>query len=423
MGKERTPSFFLLRIAFLGTLLSAANSGFSQSLTLKQAEVLALAESPEIQSFRAKNESLYQAAIAAGQLPDPHLFGGTLNVPVDTFNFNQTPMTQIQVGLGQAFPKGKSLRYEALEKKRLSEAEIFKLQTMCLDILQKVRLSWLHLYYWQQSKNIILQQKKIFQDLLEVAKSMLANNKAQQKDVIRAQLELSELENRLIQIELQIQTAQFQLAHWIGESQAYKAQTKNEPHWSLLPSKMRLLEVVKQHPELQTDSANIAAFSAKVKLALQQYKPGFNANVAYGFRQGREFDGRKRSDLLTATVNMDLPVFTHNRQDRTLKASEESLLASEKDRMSHFRNLRESLNIQYATWQQQQKSSHLYQSSLIPQAKQYANATMTAYQNFQTDFPTIARAYVRQLNTELEGLKVSVDRDVSRINLLYLQGK
>ncbi|EHL31410.1 hypothetical protein LDG_6588 [Legionella drancourtii LLAP12] len=48
---------------------------------------------------------------------------------------------------------------------------------------------------------------------------------------------------------------------------------------------------------------------------------------------------------------------------------------------------------------------------------------MTAYQNFQTDFPTLARAYVRQLNTELEGLKVSVDRDVSRINLLYLQGK
>ncbi|HAT7956527.1 TPA: hypothetical protein KLD45_003307 [Legionella pneumophila] len=137
MGKERTPSFFLLRIAFLGTLLSAANSGFSQSLTLKQAEVLALAESPEIQSFRAKNESLYQAAIAAGQLPDPHLFGGTLNVPVDTFNFNQTPMTQIQVGLGQAFPKGKSLRYEALEKKRLSEAGV---------LFRKVRNLPEHLY-------------------------------------------------------------------------------------------------------------------------------------------------------------------------------------------------------------------------------------------------------------------------------------
>lgn len=421
MGRKRMPSS--LQIVFLWVFISVSSCSFSQSLTLKQAEVLALAQSPEIQSFRAKNEALYQAAIAAGQLPDPHLFGGTINVPVDTFNFSQTPMTQIQLGLGQYFPKGKSLHYEALEKKRLSEAEIHKLQTMRLDILQKVRLSWLHLYYWQQAKRIILQQKKIFKDLLEVAKSMLGNNKAQQKDVIRAQLELTELENRLIQIDEQIQTARFQLARWISEPKAYHAQTENESHWPSPPSRNTLLEVVKEHPELKTDSANIAAQCAKVQLALQQYKPGFNTNVAYGFRQGREMDGRKRSDFLTATVNMDLPVFTHNRQDRTLKASEENLLAYEKDRMSHFRNLRELLNIQYTIWQQQQKSAHLYQASLTPQAKQYANATMTAYQNFQTDFPTLARAYVRQLNTELEGLKVSVDRDAARINLLYLQGK
>ncbi len=120
---------------------------------------------------------------------------------------------------------------------------------------------------------------------------------------------------------------------------------------------------------------------------------------------------------------MDLPVFTHNRQDRSLKASEENVLASEKDRMSHYRNLQEYLNIQYNIWKQQQKSTQLFINTLVPQANQYAKATMTAYQNFQTDFPTLARAYVRQLNTELEGLKAKVDRDAARINLLYLQGK
>jgi len=194
-------------------------------------------------------------------------------------------MTQIQVGLGQYFPKGKSLYYEALEKKRLSEAEIQKLQTMRLDILKKIRLNWLQLYYWQQAKRIILQQKKYFYDLFEVAKSMLANNKAQQKDVIRAQLELNELENRLIQIEEQIQTARFHLARWINEPITKQAQTKNKPHWSSPPSKHILLNVVKEHPELKTDSAKIAAQCAKVQLALQQYKPGFNTSVAYGFRQ------------------------------------------------------------------------------------------------------------------------------------------
>ncbi|HAT3978686.1 TPA: TolC family protein [Legionella pneumophila] len=410
-------------ITFLLAWLPTWSLAFAESLSLKKAEYIAIERSTEIQSFRAKNESLFQAAIAAGQYPDPHLFGGTLNVPVDTFNFSQTPMTQIQVGLGQYLPRGKSLHYNMQEKNCLAQAEIFKLQSMRLDILQKVRLSWLHLYYWQQARKIVLKEKKVFIDLLEVAKSMLANNKAQQKDVIRAQLELTELENKLIQIDEQIQTARFQLGRWIGESQARRAQTANKLHLTSLPSKNNLLTVVKQHPELKTDSATISAFQAKVRQTLEQYKPGFNVNVGYGFRQGRELDGRKRSDFLSATINMDLPVFPKNRQDRSLKASEDNLLASEKERMSHFRNLREYLNIQYSIWQQQQKSTQLYTTTLIPQANQYATATMTAYQNFQTDFPTLARAYVRQLNTELEGLKAKVDRDAARINLLYLQGQ
>lgn len=420
---RRTSLLRTYYLSFTGILVLSLSNAFAQPLTLKQAETLAIQNSTEIQSFRAKNESLYQAAIAAGQYPDPHLFGGTLNVPVDTFKFNQEPMTQIQIGLGQYIPRGKSLQYNMQEKSCLAKAEFYKLQSMRLDILQKVRLSWLHLYYWQQARKIVSKEKNVFKDLLEVAKSMLANNKAQQKDVIRAQLELTELENRLIQIDEQIQTARFQLTRWISEPKARRAQTLNEPHWLSLPTKNRLLNFVKQHPELKTDSATISAFQAKMRQALEQYKPGFNVNVGYGIRQGRGIDGRKWPDFLTATVNMDLPVFTHNRQDRSLKASEENVLASEKDRMSHYRNLQEYLNIQYNIWQQQQKSTQLFINTLVPQANQYAKATMTAYQNFQTDFPTLARAYVRQLNTELEGLKAKVDRDAARINLLYLQGK
>ncbi len=280
-------------LSFTGILVLSLSNVFAQPLTLKQAETLAIQNSTEIQSFRAKNESLYQAAIAAGQYPDPHLFGGTLNVPVNTFKFNQEPMTQIQIGLGQYIPRGKSLQYNMQEKSCLAKAEFYKLQSMRLDILQKVRLSWLHLYYWQQARKIVSKEKNIFKDLLEVAKSMLANNKAQQKDVIRAQLELTELENRLIQIDEQIQTARFQLTRWISRPKARRAQTLNEPHWLSLPTKNRLLNVVKQHPELKTDSATISAFQAKMRQALEQYKPGFNVNVGYGIRQGRGIDGRK----------------------------------------------------------------------------------------------------------------------------------
>jgi len=42
---------------------------------------------------------------------------------------------------------------------------------------------------------------------------------------------------------------------------------------------------------------------------------------------------------------------------------------------------REILGFQYAAWKEQRKSVELFQRKFVPEAKQYAEATMTAYQN------------------------------------------
>lgn len=400
-----------------------SNASFAANLTLKEAESYALAQSPEIRALNAKRQALCQSAIAEGQLSDPKFLLNPLNLPVDTFDLGQEAMTQIQLGLQQNFPKGKSLFYQFLNKKNLSEAEFYNLQVMSLQIHQDVRIRWMDLYYWHQARRIIKAKRKIFQHLLETTESMLANNQAQQKDVIRAQLELTELDNRLIEVNQQIEIAQSQLARWIGKKHAKDAIPQTMPSWPLPPQKTNMLKTLKQHPELNADAARISAHRAEVKFAQQQYIPGLNVGVAYGFRQGRHFDNRKRPDLLSAQINIDLPLFPHNRQDRRLNASKANLSASMENQVSHYRQLRELLYVAYSSWIHLGKSARLYQSKLIPEAKQYAQATMSAYQNAQTDFPTLARAYLLELNTELAGLKTAVSREMERINLMYLQGQ
>ncbi len=420
---ERQNACRLIIALSLACMLLGPHIVYAAPLSLTQAEMAALSQSPEIKSLYAKSRSLKQSVIAAGQLSDPKLMLGTMNVPVDTFNFNQEAMTQIQVGLQQSFPRGRSLHYRSVQENDLSDVETQKRQSTRLQVLQGVRLSWLNLYYWIHARHIIFKQKGIFQHLVKVMESMLANNKAQQKDVIRAQLELTELDNQLIIVGQHIDTSRAQLARWIGPELADKADTMRLPVWSSPPEEGKMYTVIKQHPVLKTDDAEISAGHAGIKFAEQQYKPGFTASVAYGFRHGRNLDGGRRADFLTAQVSMDLPIFTGNRQDRTLKSSEEKLLSSEENQMSHYRLLRERLKMQYAAWQQQRKSTWLYRVHLIPEAKQYAEATRVAYQNTQTDFPTLARAYVRELNTELAGLKASVNQHIARVNLLYLQGQ
>lgn len=416
--------FLLVGFIGLGVIPTTSVAASHLNVTLSEVEWVALHQAPELKSLDAKSKSLNQSAIAAGQLSDPQLRLGAMNVPVDTWSLSQEPMTQMQIGLMQAFPRGHSLRYRSLQEKDKGHAEYEKGQTMQVQILQNVRMSWLNLYYWLKAKKVVSDQKKVFQHLVKITESMLANNEAQQKDVIRAQLELTQLDNQLITINLQIDTARAQLARWVGVTLANHAYPNQLPQWKNPPSLVSFETIIKYHPRLRTDQAIIAANYAGVRFAEQQYKPGVAVGVGYGFSQAHDMlTNQKRSDVLSAQVSIDLPLFTNNRQDRRLKASEENLIASQEDQLSHYRQLNQLLKTQYATWQQQRKSVGLYRQHLIPEANQYAEATLIAYQNAQTDFPTLARAYFRELNTSLMGLKASVDCDEARINLLYLEGE
>jgi outer membrane protein TolC len=413
-------------VLFLGMsllVLTPCHFVSASSLTLQKAERAALSQSPEIKSIKAIQNALKESSLAAGQLMDPMLMLGAMNLPADTYDLRQEPMTQLKIGIQQSLPRGQSLKYRSLHQWRLSNAHMQKNRMTRLQILRGLRHSWLSLHLWLKSEEIILKQKIIFQHLVNVTESMLANNKAQQKDVIRSQLELNELNNRLFHITQQVESARAELGRWIGMKLARQAHPVKIPRWKNPPSLGQMHQLLVKHPMLLMDREEIYAAKSKVNLAKQLYKPRFSLSAEYGFRQGRNMNRSHRADFVSGQVNLDLPLFAKNRQDHLFNASQLWLVASQESRDIDSRELNKVLIIQYTIWRQQQNSSRFYSAKLIPEAKQYAEAAMSAYQNNQTDFPTLARAYVRELNTELAGFKASVNLKMARINLLYLQGK
>lgn len=264
--------------------------------------------------------------------------------------------------------------------------------------------------------------KKIFSNLLDITKSLLANNQAQQYDVIRAQLELTEIENRIIEISKNVQLVKAKLIRWVGRPYENQLNPKIFPHFPEVLDIAELQNSIKRHPQILVSRANTQAMKKDVGWACEQYKPGITTGVNYSIRQGRNLDHSKRSDFLSLTIKMDLPLFPGNRQDRRVKASQSRLVSSQEDEAIHYRNLTAELDSQYAIWQESQKKVSLYTKKLIPQAQQYAEASLLAYKNGHVDFPTVARSFVRELDTKIEGVQAKIARDKAQVNLLYLQG-
>lgn len=389
-------------------------------LTLHQAERLALQQAPELKQLQANSDALKQEAVADNRWDDPKLMVGAANVPTDTFSFTQENMTQIQIGLMQQLPKGHSLAIRSLQVRTRAAAKQSQKALMKLNILRSVRVSWLNAYYWQQAIHIYRNEKRVFQHLLAVHEKLLANNQVQQKDVVRIQFELSQLTQQILYAEQQRDESNSELARWIP----YKTnQLRFQlPSWPAPPSLKSMKKTIQQQPMLLADRQKNEVSRQGIRLAKQQYFPGVNVGAVYGIRQGEDNMGQKRSDFVGAQVTMNLPVFTKNRQDRRLKASEDSYTATQMQEISDYRQLRSQLLENYAAWQKLSQQYRVYRKQLIPEAEHYTEATQVAYQNKQTDFPTLARAYVSAYNTQLAALKTQVAMLQARANLLYLQG-
>ena len=134
-------------------------------LTLSEAERLALDLDPVTKSFVAKSESLEEQAVADGQLADPQLKLGVMSLPLDTFDLDQEPMTQLQVGIQQSFPPGDTLRYRKERTLALSETEQARSLERALDVLRKVRIRYLQVYYQTVAKNILEENRDLFSRL------------------------------------------------------------------------------------------------------------------------------------------------------------------------------------------------------------------------------------------------------------------
>lgn len=412
--------FFVAMICLWG----ATPLAFAQNrpLTLTEAEHLAIDQSPELQRLNANSQALRQQSIADGQLPDPQLAAGTINVPTDTFSFTQDEMTMVQVGLQQQFARGKSLKMKSQQTRTLAKTELIKIKEQKLTLIRTVREVWLELYYWTQSLHTLKTNELLYKELLQVTQSQYSTGKINQTDVVQVQLELSRLKNQIIQNKQQIAILKAQLGRWIGMHNAHRPLALSMPRWPALPSMAKLKDRLMKHPVLQADAANVEASSFEVAYAKEQYKPGWLLGVGYGLRQGRMPDGMPRSDMLTAQVTMDLPFFTANRQDRQLNASLNRLNATQMDRHIHYRDLLQSLNIQYTTWRHLVEREHLYNQQLIPEGKQNAKAALLAYQNTTTELTTVLRAYNSELTIQLEHIQLQVERLKAHSTLLYLEG-
>jgi len=416
--RGRMPSHIF---AFALLFASAVEAQRNIPLTLAEAEDRALASEPGHAALMARAAALEESAIVAGELPDPTMRVGLANYPISSGSFSTEGMTQAQLGFRQSFPSGKSRAFSTRQYESLALEMNENAAARSRDVLTNVRHAWLDTYYWQQARNIVTESRPFFLDLAEVSRSLYSVGRKTQQDVLRAELELGRLDDRLIEIDRRHAQAIAVLSEWLG-ADARRPVAAKLPVWDQVPALDSLRENLPSHPAVLAAEARIAARNAGVRVAEERKKPGWALDLGYGYREGELPSGEPRSDFVSVSVTMDMPFFRKNRQDRSLAAALSERSAAEYDKNVLLRQLSSQLDAEYAHWQEISLRVVFYETSILSLSADQAQAALLAYQSEAGDFADVMRGYIDDLNTRLDHVRLQVERAQSYAALANLGG-
>lgn len=403
------------------------------TLTLKEAVSLAVDTDPWLTGSQYTQQALNDEATAAATLPDPRMSLMAGNFPLNSFDINQEAMTQLIVGVTQMLPRGDSLKLARRQKLQMAEQHPLLREDRQAKVTATVTQLWLEIFRAQESISLIEQDRSLFEQLVDAAKTSYSSalGRARQQDVIRAQLELTLLQDRLTSLRQQQETAQQRLSEWIGENA--RANVGSElPVQSLagsLPatdmghsSAQSRYESIRHHPALLAWDQRIHATQTGIDLARQKYQPEWGLTAQYGYREEDPM-GSDRADLFSVGVSFDLPVFTENRQDKEVSAAINRSEALKTEKLLFARQLMAALDTATAQLVRLSERYALYSEQLLPQMAEQAEASLSAYNNDDGDFAEAVRARIAELNAKVDALAIAVESQkiIAQINYLLLQ--
>ncbi len=413
---------------FVLTSLSAQVVAQPQ-LTLEEAVSIARNNDLWLDRSHLQEQAVVAQSVIAGTLPDPVVSFGFVNLPTDSFDFGQEPMTQFKVGVSQMFPSGKTRQ---LKRRQLREQG--DQHQMRKDRLAKVTVIvshlWLESYRNREAIRLIKKDRTLFERLVDVAELSYTNatGKTQQQDLVRAQLELTRLDDRLTMLQQQQEISLAKLSEWLPSIEPAnitladtlpKLSLNNSFPFSAIANKSeQLAQVLFAHPKIKSLDQKIVTTGTGVELAKQKYKLQWKINASYGYRNDDPL-GNERSDFFSLGVSFNVPLFTSSRQDREVQAAQATESAVKTEKALALRSMRSSFKAAQSRLESLNQRKTLYEKRLLKEVNHQAEASLTAYTNNTEDFAEMVRARIAELNANIDFLDINIDRLKTIVELNY----
>jgi len=365
---------------------------------LQQLITEALSGNQNLQSLRRNVAALEDEIHAAGAWEDPRLGLGLVNIPTDTFDLDQEPMTQKLITLSQKLPWfGKSdlkTRRAALKAVKLAYTAAMQERMLIRNLAD----SYYELGFIADSQTINKQQVADMDNITQIASSRYAAGKGLQQDVLQAQVEHSRLLEEANALKQKRRVAEDRINALLNRDNYIPIEPPTLdklPQHTLTASDM-IQAALASNPELAGLHTEIEMADVETELAGKAYYPDPDVMISYGQRDA-DAAGNDRADFVSGTIVFSLPVWAKQKQGRNREAALKRHDAAKLQYQDLADQLPFRIDSLVTELEQIRANYQLYSQAVVLQAEQWAESAMIAYKVGKTDFNAMMSARLRVL--------------------------
>ncbi|CDY74627.1 Heavy metal RND efflux outer membrane protein, CzcC family [Caballeronia glathei] len=359
-----------------------------------------------MQAAQASVSASSEAAVKAGQLPNPMLAAGIDNLPINgpqAFTIGQNILTMRRIGIEQEWVSPEKRRLRSTLADQVVDRERAGFLAQLVNVRQQTATAWLNAAY--AKKAVSLQQELVRHMAHELAATQASYRgaKASASDVAQARLMLAQTQDQLLKAQQTLQTALIGLSRWTAGAVTDVAGEPPAPQSvvaSLPPEQLRDVE-----PALMTATADMRVADADTAVANSNRSTNWTWNVSY-------LQGGSSSRFVSVGVSIPLPINRKNVEDRD--AAEKAQLGTKARLMYEDaqRQVEADIRTQSATLASGRERITNLTNSMLPAADQRVQLAVAAYKAGAGSLADTFAARRAQLDAELQVLDLR--RDVSQ---------
>lgn len=376
-------------------LLGYVASTKAEQLSLEQAVSDVLISNPGLASIQARAQALAEIPDQAESLPDPRLSVNLVNMPLDDFSFTKEGMTQFQLGISQALPYPGKLALRSQAAQHEAQAADSDVKEKRLQLVRDVKTVWWNLFYLDRAIDTVSKNQTLSEQIVSIAETLYEVGKGLQQDVLLAQLELSKLQDKKIQLQQLRNNETIRLNLLLDRPSEQPIQLTDQVPESLqaLSTEAMLIQRAReQRPLLSAQQQRAEAARSLHELAKKEYSPDFLVGAIYGYRDGSNPDGSRRDDFGSIMFSMNLPLYSGSKQDRAVDQRNAEWL--QKKYQLHEQRNQVDAEVSWAITDYRRAGEQLtlFHQEIIPQARQTVDAMLAGYQVGNVNFLNLVRS-------------------------------